>query len=86
MDSLAVGTPVIAYRSGALAEIVDDGVTGFLVDSVEEMADAIQRIDQIRPEDCRAAAERRFSRDRMVRDYFDLYAAMMRHEPAVMSA
>ena len=86
MEALSVGTPVIAYRSGALADIVEDGVTGFLVDSVEEMADAIQRIDQIRPEDCRAAAEQRFSRGRMVRDYFDLYASMVRRERAVMSA
>ena len=86
MEALSVGTPVIAYRSGALTEIVEDGVTGFFVDNVEEMADAIKRIEQIRPEDCRAAAERRFSRDRMVRDYFDLYGAMVRREPAVMSA
>ncbi len=86
MEALSVGTPVIAYRSGALAEIVEDGVTGYLVNSVEEMADAIQRVDQIRPEDCRAAAERRFSRDRMVHDYFNLYAAIVRREHAMMSA
>lgn len=86
MEALSVGTPVIAYRSGALTEIVDEGVTGFLVDSVEEMADAIQRVDQIRSEDCRAAAESRFSRDRMVHDYFDLYAAMVRREHVMMSA
>jgi glycosyltransferase involved in cell wall biosynthesis len=86
MEALSVGTPVIAYRSGALAEIIEDGVTGFFVDSVEEMADAIQRVDQIRPEDCRAAAERRFSRDRMVHDYFNLYAAMVRRERVMMSA
>lgn len=86
MEALSVGTPVIAYRSGALTEIVDDGVTGFLVDNVEEMADAIRRVDQIRPEDCRAAAEKRFSRDRMVHDYFDLYASMVSREHAMMSA
>lgn len=86
MEALSVGTPVIAYRSGALTEIVEDGVTGFLVDSVEEMADAIGRIGRIRAEDCRAAAERRFSRDRMVHDYFDLYAAMVRRQRVMMSA
>lgn len=86
MEALSVGTPVIAYRSGALADIVEDGVTGFLVDSVEEMAAAIERVHQIRPEDCRAAAERRFSRDRMVRDYFDLYASMVSRQHAMMSA
>ncbi len=86
MEALSVGTPVIAYPSGALADIVEHGVTGFLVDSVEEMADAIRHIDQIRPEDCRAAAEQRFSRDRMVRDYFDLYASMVRGARAQKSA
>jgi glycosyltransferase involved in cell wall biosynthesis len=86
MEALSVGTPVIAYRSGALADIVEDGVTGFLVGSVEEMADAIERVHRIRPEDCRAAAERRFSRDRMVRDYFDLYASMVSRKHAMMSA
>jgi hypothetical protein len=50
------------------------------------MAAAIERVHQIRPEDCRAAAERRFSRDRMVRDYFDLYASMVSRQHAMMSA
>lgn len=86
MEALSVGTPVIAYRSGALTDIVEDGVTGFLVDDVRQMADAIRRVDQIRPEDCRAAAERRFSRDRMVHDYFELYAAMVRREQIAIYA
>jgi len=86
MEALAVGTPVIAYPSGALREIVEDGVTGFLVNSVEEMADAIRRVHEIRPEDCRAAAEKRFSRERMVREYFDLYAALVRREQVAMYA
>lgn len=86
MEALSLGTPVIAYRAGALVDIVEDGVTGFLVDGVEEMADAINRVHEIRGEDCRAAAERRFSRDRMVREYFDLYAAMVRREHVAMYA
>lgn len=76
MEALAAGTPVIAYGSGALPEIVDDGVTGFLVKNVGEMASAIHRVDEIRPEDCRAAAWQRFSRERMIQDYFQLYAVM----------
>ncbi|HET7102249.1 MAG TPA: glycosyltransferase [Terriglobia bacterium] len=76
MEALAAGTPVIAYPSGALPEIVDDGVTGFLVHDVEEMAIAIDHVDQIRPEDCRAAARQRFSRERMIQDYFQLYSVM----------
>lgn len=80
MEALAAGTPVLAYRSGALPEIVDEGHTGFLVDSVEEMAAAIGKLDRISSMDCRAAAERRFSRERMVAGYFDLYRALA--EPA----
>ena len=80
MEALAAGTPVIAYHSGALPEIVDDGRTGFLVDSVDEMAAAIGRLDRISSMDCRAAAEQRFSRERMVAGYFDLYRSLA--EPA----
>jgi glycosyltransferase involved in cell wall biosynthesis len=76
MEALAAGTPVIAYPSGALPEIVDDGVTGFLVHNVEEMASAMNRVDEIRPEDCRAAARQRFSRERMIQHYFQLYSVM----------
>jgi glycosyltransferase involved in cell wall biosynthesis len=73
MEALAAGTPVIAYRSGALQEIVEDGVTGFLVNSVEEMVNAIHRVHVIQPEACRSAAARRFSKERMIEQYFRLY-------------
>lgn len=78
MEALAAGTPVIAYRSGALPEIVEDGVTGFLVDSIEEMATAISRIDTINPEVCRAIAAQQFSKERMVEQYFQLYSEILR--------
>jgi glycosyltransferase involved in cell wall biosynthesis len=76
MEAMAAGSPVIAYGSGALPEIVEHGRTGFLVDSVQGMAAAIGDLDRISPRDCRAAAEQRFSRDRMVAGYFDLYHAL----------
>lgn len=80
MEALAAGTPVIAYPSGALKDIIEDGRTGFLVDSVEAMAAAIAHLDRISPMNCRAAAEQCFSRERMVADYFHLYRALA--EPA----
>lgn len=76
MEALAAGTPVIAYPSGALPEIVDHGITGFLVQSIEEMAAAMRRVDTIDPEACRATAARRFSKERMVAEYFNLYSQL----------
>jgi len=73
MEALAAGTPVIAYPSGALPEVVDHGRTGFLVRSPSEMADAICRIDDISPAECRQEAQCRFSGDRMARQYFQIY-------------
>ena len=73
MEALASGTPVIAYRAGALPEIVDDGVTGFVVDDVAGMAAAIGRIDAIDPAACRRAACERFSLQRTTAAYLDLY-------------
>ncbi|HVV45974.1 MAG TPA: glycosyltransferase [Bryobacteraceae bacterium] len=73
MEAMAAGTPVIAYPSGALPEIVEDGKTGFLVNNVDEMVNAMGRIHTIRPEVCRSTAERRFSGERMTRAYFRLY-------------
>ena len=76
MEALAAGTPVIAYRSGALPEIVEHGVTGFLVDDAREMAEAIGKVDGLSRAACRAAAERRFSRERMVQEYLRLYESL----------
>jgi glycosyltransferase involved in cell wall biosynthesis len=73
MEALASATPVIAFRSGALPDIVEDRRTGFLVDSVEEMAAAIGQIGCLNPEDCRQAARSRFSLDCMLNDYFAVY-------------
>lgn len=77
MEALACGTPVIAFRFGALPSLVDHGRTGFLVNSVEEMADAIKRADEIDPEACRAAARERFSVQRMTEQYLDRYARIV---------
>lgn len=72
-EALACGTPVIAFPNGALPETIEHGHTGFLVESVEEMAQAIAAADRIDPDVCRAEARRRFSLDTMVARYFDIY-------------
>jgi len=78
MEAIAAGTPVIAWRSGALPEIVSDGRTGFIVSSVEEMAYAIRRAAMIPPETCRREAQRRFDSESMISDYLALYRSMTR--------
>jgi len=78
MEALASGTPVIAFPSGALTEIVEHGRTGFLVENETEMADAIKAVGELKSEDCRESAQRRFSADRMVKQYFEAYAAIAR--------
>jgi len=73
MEAIACGTPVIAFPAGALADIVEPGVTGYLVGDVREMAEAIRAANGLNRERCREAARRRFPLERMVRSYFALY-------------
>jgi glycosyltransferase involved in cell wall biosynthesis len=73
MEAAASGTPVIAFRSGALPEIVEEGRTGFLVDDGCQMAEAITRITQIDPHECRRVAEERFPLVRMTTAYMEAY-------------
>ena len=77
MEAAACGTPVIAFRAGALPDVVEDGRTGILVDSTEEMADAIKRVGTIDPEVCRETARRRFTIERMAAAYMDRYASLV---------
>ena len=77
IEALACGTPVVAFRRGALREIVDHGVTGFLVSNDDEFATALAEIDEIDPEACRRAASERFSATAMARHYIDLYRQVL---------
>lgn len=77
MEAAACGTPVIAFRRGALPEVVRHGITGFLVDSVEEMAQAVARLAKISPAACRRHAEENFSAVRMADDYEQLYGRVL---------
>jgi hypothetical protein len=61
--------PVIAPPRGSVPEVVVHGRTGWIASTVDEMAEAVRRCDDIDPRECRAIAERRFSPQRMVRDY-----------------
>jgi glycosyltransferase involved in cell wall biosynthesis len=73
VESMACGTPVVAFRCGAVPEIVADGFTGYTVDNAAEMASAIRRIDRIEREACRRHVEANFSATRLVRAYEHAY-------------
>ncbi len=78
MESLACGTPVVAFRIGALPEIVEEGRTGFIVRGVAGMARALLKVDRLDPLTCRRAAESRFSAQSMADRYLHLYDRLIR--------
>src|SRR5262249_42837427 len=73
IESMACGTPVIAYRDGSVPEVLEDGVTGFVVDDQQSAAEAVKRIADVSRRDCRLAFEERFDASRMARDYVEVY-------------
>jgi glycosyltransferase involved in cell wall biosynthesis len=76
MEALACGAPVVAFANGALPDIVEHGRTGFLVGTVEEMAEAMHAAAFLDPEACRTAARRRFPLEAMISGYMDAYASL----------
>jgi glycosyltransferase involved in cell wall biosynthesis len=72
-EALAAGTPVIGFRVGALPDIVEHGVTGYIVDDVADMAEAVRKADRLDRGACRAVARRRFDLRRCTQAYLDLY-------------
>lgn len=81
LESLAVGTPVVALRSGGLPEIVEDGKSGFICDSIDDVEKVIKnsRVDNIKPEDCRKRAEK-FTYIAMAKDYLSKYREVLSGE------
>ena len=84
IEALAAGTPVIALRRGSVPEILEDGVTGFICEDVDEMAAAVGRLDQIDPDACRAAS-RDFTGETMCRRYVEAYEQVQHRRPPVLS-
>ena len=79
VESMLCGTPVVAYARGSMPEIIEDGVTGVLADSVDSAVEGVKRAVQLDRAACRQTAERRFSADRMVDSYLDVYESVL-HE------
>jgi glycosyltransferase involved in cell wall biosynthesis len=78
IEALACGTPVIAFRRGSVPEIIEDGVTGFVVETVEDAVAAVGRLDEIDRSVCRREFEERFTAERMARDYAAIYRRLAR--------
>jgi glycosyltransferase involved in cell wall biosynthesis len=78
IESMSCGTPVIAWPNGSVPEIVDEGVTGFVVDSIDKAVSAVQKATMLDRSRVRARFEQRFSAARMARDYLAVYRSLGR--------
>ncbi len=80
IESMACGTPVIAYKEGAMPELIKDGKTGFLVNSQEEMIGALKKINFIKRVDCRRHIANKFTLQKMVNKYEALYYKLIKQQ------
>jgi glycosyltransferase involved in cell wall biosynthesis len=76
-EAMACGTPVVAWRNGSVSEVVADGETGFIVDSVKEMAAAVDRLGELDPHVMRARVKDQFSAEAMVAGYEHIYQQVL---------
>jgi glycosyltransferase involved in cell wall biosynthesis len=86
IEAMACGTPVIGRRRGSVPEVVDEGVTGYVVDDVDGALAALPKIATLDRRAVRARCAERFSRDRMVSDYLSAYDAVLARQQAVVSS
>jgi glycosyltransferase involved in cell wall biosynthesis len=77
LESLAAGTPVIAWNRSSMGEIIENGKSGFLVSSIEEMAARVRDLDRIDRKVCRSRAERFFDSKQMANRYVSLYQTLL---------
>jgi glycosyltransferase involved in cell wall biosynthesis len=73
IEAMACGTPVIAWRNGSVPEVIEDGVTGFVVESLKEAVLAVEHLPELSRRKCREVFEERFDAARMARDYLEVY-------------
>jgi glycosyltransferase involved in cell wall biosynthesis len=80
IESMACGTPVIAFARGSIPEIIRDGQTGYVVDDIEGAINAVATVRTIDRSNCRADVEKRFTSTRMARDYVRVYHKILNGE------
>jgi glycosyltransferase involved in cell wall biosynthesis len=73
IEAMACGTPVIAFRCGSVPEVIDEGVTGFIVDNLDEAVSCVPLARALSRRRCREVFEQRFTAARMAQDYCNLY-------------
>jgi glycosyltransferase involved in cell wall biosynthesis len=76
IEAMACGTPVIAMGNGSMPEVIDDGVSGFIVHTVDAAVEAVGRLDTLSRAEIRECFERRFTAERMARDYVEIYSRL----------
>ena len=77
IESMACGTPVIAFDRGSMPELIENGKSGFLVDNVDEAVETVARIKEIDRAYCRRRVERHFTIDRMIDAYVNVYETIL---------
>jgi glycosyltransferase involved in cell wall biosynthesis len=77
IEAMACGTPVIAYPMGSVPEVMEDGRTGFIVNSLDEAVAAVQRVPEFNRRRCREVFEQRFTSPRMAKDYLRVYESLI---------
>jgi glycosyltransferase involved in cell wall biosynthesis len=80
-ESMACGTPVVAYRGGSVAEVIEDGVTGFICDELDQAVAAVARVHELSRARCRQVFKERFTAARMAHDYLSIYRRIMAPHP-----
>jgi glycosyltransferase involved in cell wall biosynthesis len=86
IESMACGTPVIAFNCGSVPEIMEDGLTGFVVDGIEDAAAAVGKLDRLFRPTIRSRFEERFSARAMAREYVRIYQELATSDEAVAMA
>ncbi len=77
IEALACGTPVIAFRRGSVPEVLEDGVSGFIVDGLDAAVEAVGRLSELSRRRCRQVFEQRFTAERMAREYLTVYENLL---------
>jgi glycosyltransferase involved in cell wall biosynthesis len=79
IEAMACGTPVLAYRAGAVAEVIDGGITGMIVDNIDQARIASVQVAALDRRKVRLRFEERFTATRMANDYVRVYRSLVRH-------